>query len=77
MERRKGKQLLKILDNLNDNNIKFALSNVIQHDDKTNDILLEWSNKYNIHNLNSTYANANADKKIKVNKTKEVLITNY
>lgn len=73
----KEKELLTILDNLHNKNIKFALSNVIEHDNKRNDILFEWSKKYNIHNLNSTYANANADKKLKINKTREVLISNY
>lgn len=73
----KEKELLNILDTLHKRNIKFALSNVTYHDNKSNDILLEWSKKYNIHNLNKSYDNANADKRIKVNKTQEVLITNY
>lgn len=73
----KENELLIILDKLNKRNIKFALSNVIEHDNKRNNILFEWSQKYNIHKLNSTYANANADKKMKINKTQEVLITNY
>ena len=70
-------ELLNLLDVLNNNNIKFALSNVLEHNGKTNNILLEWSGKYNVHYLNHTYSNANAVKKIKDGKSKEVLITNY
>lgn len=74
----KERKLLTILDNLNKKNIKFALSNVLEHDGKINEILLEWSNKYHVNYLNHTYSNANADKKKKKkNSSKEVLITNY
>ena len=72
------RQLLDILDNLHINNIKFALSNVLEMNGKSNDILKEWSKKYTIHQLNSNYANANYHKKNKnKNDTVEVLITNY
>ena len=73
----KEEKLLNILDNLNENNIKFALSNVIEHDGKENNILKEWSRKYIVHNLNNTYTNSNASKKIKNGISDEVLITNY
>lgn len=74
----KEKKLLNILDDLNKQNIRFALSNVLEHDGKVNEILLNWSNKYNVNYLNHTYFNANADKKKKnKNSSKEVLITNY
>ena len=73
----KERQLLALLDNLNDNGIKFALSNVLFSKGKTNDILYGWSNKYNIHHLNNTYANCNYHTKDKETKADEVLITNY
>ena len=70
--------LLNMLDKLNQRNIKFALSNVFEHKGKSNDILKEWSKKYNIHILNSNYANCNYQTKDKSkNSTVEVLITNY
>lgn len=72
--------LLNLLDELNDKNIKFALSNVLYHKGKVNEILLEWVNKrkYNIHYLsmnysNSSYHSANTNDTSSV----EVLITNY
>ena len=74
----KEKQLLKLLDSLNDNNIKFALSNVLENKGKRNDILIEWCKKYNVHYLNNNYSNCNYHTKDKSkNSTVEVLITNY
>lgn len=72
------KELLSLLDNLHSNNIKFALSNVLENKGKSNDILKEWAKKYNIHYLNNTYGNCNYHAKDKSkNSTIEVLITNY
>lgn len=72
------KDLLNLLDNLNDRGIKFALSNVLENKGKSNDILKEWSKKYNTYHLNNTYGNCNYHAKDKsTNTTDEVLITNY
>ncbi len=68
-------RLLEQLDKLNAKNIKFALSNVITHKGKQNDILIEWSKKYNQIEIVSNYISFN-DNTIKTN-TREVLITNY
>lgn len=74
----KERQLLKLLDSLNDNNIKFALSNVLENKGKRNDILIEWCKKYNVHYLNNNYSNCNYHTKDKSkDSTVEVLITNY
>lgn len=74
----KEKQLLDLLDELNNNGIKFALSNVLENKGKSNDILKEWSKKYNIHRLNKSYGNCSYSAKDKsMNSTVEVLITNY
>ena len=74
----KEKQLLKLLDSLNDNNIKFALSNVLENKGKRNEILIEWCKKYNVHYLNNSYSNCNYHAKDKSkNSTVEILITNY
>ena len=74
------KQLLNLLDDLNKNNIKFALSNVTVHDGKINDLLLDWieKNNYTVININSDYTNANYHKKNrKNNKNQEVLVVNF
>lgn len=72
------KELLNLLDKLNEKNIKFALSNVITHKDLNNNILIEWSKKYNIHYLDYNYNNCSYNLvRKKTNSTVEVLITNY
>jgi len=73
-------KLLDILDNLNKRKIKFALSNVLAHKDKTNNLLKNWVkiNNYIVHHIAKDYANSNyhtSDRNKKT--TQEVLITNY
>ena len=70
-------KLLSLLDTLNENNIRFGLTNLIESKGNANEILLEWSKKYKIHKLNSTYKNCNYNRKNKDKKDCEVLITNY
>ncbi len=73
--------LLEILDSLDRRQIKFALSNVLEHKGKTNEILKQWLEKnpgYRVNFINHNYSNsnyqtANRDK----NSSSEVLITNY
>lgn len=69
------KELYLLLDNLNDRNIRFAMSNVLTHKGKKNTLLIDWSKKYTIHHLNYNYKNSshNTSKK----ESDEVLITNY
>lgn len=69
------KRLLNFLDTCNEKNIKFALSNVIFMGEKVNNILLEWSKNYTVHNLNHSYKNSNYQKK--ETNSQEVLIVNY
>lgn len=68
-------KLLQVLDGLNSNGIRFALSNVLVHKGKKNELLIEWAKKYNVHYLNYNYSNAshNSSK----GESEEVLITNY
>jgi len=73
-------KLLKILDNLDNKNIKFALSNVLEHKNRENTILKEWIEQkgYYINYLNKNYANSNYQTKNRDKKaSKEVVITNY
>jgi DNA adenine methylase Dam len=75
------KDLLKFLDKLHSNNIKFALSNVLRSKGKENSILINWTNKnsskYRVINLNFDYNNSNYQVKDKNSVTEEVLIINY
>lgn len=70
------KDLLKLLDTLNKKKYKFALSNVIESNGKTNDLLINWSKKYNTNYLDRKYLNSNYRKK-NITIAREVLITNY
>jgi len=70
-------KLFNILDKLNNANIKFALSNVFENKGLINNILIEWSKKYNVYHLGRSYNNSNYQRKNKGNNTDEVLITNY
>ena len=71
--------LLKLLDSLNERNIKFALSNVLTHEGKENTLLERWleQNDYNVHHLFMDYHYSNYQKKSKKADSEEVLITNF
>lgn len=70
--------LYELCDKLNAKGVKFALSNVTYHKGKQNNILIEWSTKYNVHKLNFNYSNSNYQTKDRDNNSsEEVLITNY
>lgn len=64
---------------LHKNNIKFALSNVVEHKGEVNHILTSWVKKegFTMHYLNYNYKNSNYQSTAKNGVTKEVLITNY
>lgn len=68
--------LLNKLDEINAAGNKFALSNVLSMKGKTNDMLLAWSEKYNVNHLSMSYGNSNYQTK-ENGMTDEVLITNY
>lgn len=73
-------KLLQILSNLDRKNIKFALSNVIEHKGKTNYLLVDWINEngFVINYIKKNYANSNYQTKNREkNGSIEVLITNY
>ena len=71
------KQLLELLDYLNNNSILFALSNVFYHKGESNKLLIEWSKKYNIQYIDKNYANCSYHLKDRNTKTVEVLVTNF
>ena len=73
----KDLELLKYLDKANEKGIKFALSNVIEHNGIVNNVLLEWSKKYKVFEIDSDYSNCSYHKKNKTLRTREVLIVNY
>lgn len=68
------KELLQLLDQLNEQNIRFAISNVTHYKGRQNDIFIGWAQKYHIHSIKSNYISYH-DNSIK--QFNEVLITNY
>lgn len=69
--------LISLLENLTQRNIKWALSNVLIHKGKSNDILSEFisSNpELNVHYLNCTYKNCSHNT---TGESVEILLTNY
>lgn len=73
------RDLLRLLDSLNERGIRFALSNVLEHEGKCNDLLLDWLNMrtYNVNDIFMDYHYSNYQKKVRVADSREVLITNY
>ncbi len=74
------RQLLAMLDFLNSQNVKFALSNVLTHKGKTNTLLIDWvsRNGYRVEHLAKSYANSSyhtIDRRF--SSSDEVLILNY
>lgn len=70
-------ELYDFLDNLNSDGIKFGLSNVTHHAGKQNDILIEWMQKYNVHNIDKKYLLGQHTDSYEQNKTQEVYVCNY
>lgn len=67
-------RLLNLLDSLNQQRIKFAISNVTHYKGKTNDLFITWANRYEIHPIRSNYINYHDNTTKSFN---EVLVTNY
>ncbi len=71
--------LLKYIKKVHENNVKFLLSNVIEHKGQRNRLLVDWclENQFNIFYVNKNYDNSNYQSRSKEYTTVEVLITNY
>ena len=73
------KDLYSLLTRLNKRGVRFALSNVLEHKGKANEIMKNWvkKNNFKINKLNYNYKNSNYHSTAKNNITTEVLVTNY
>ncbi len=73
--------LLALLENLHERNIKFALSNVLLHKGKQNELLQNWIDTHSylkVNYLRADYSNSNYQTLVREkNASVEVLITNY
>lgn len=68
-------RLYEVLEHLDKNGVKWALSNVTEHKGKKNQLLLDFSQHYNLHHLNYSYANSSHN--TNRSSSKEILLTNY
>ena len=69
--------LYAFLDKANEQGLKWAVSNIVAHKGKENVTLIEWSEKYNVHDIFSDYSKAVYNKTKTTEPTIEVLVTNY
>ena|SRR5690554_6031888 len=68
------KRLLDLMESLNQQKVKFAISNVTHYKGKVNKLFLEWSKKYNTFNIKSNYISYHDNTK---KEFREVLVTNF
>lgn len=68
------KELLDLLDYINNQGIRFAISNIIFHKNNSNSMFKNWMKKYNVYKIKSNYISYH-DNSIK--EIAEVLVTNY
>ena len=68
------RDLLSLLNELNDRGVRFAISNVTHYKGRVNSIFSEWMQRYSVYPIKSNYISFN-DNTIK--KFSEVLVTNY
>lgn len=70
------KDLLDLLDYLNEQGLRFLLSNVTESNGKSNHLLTEWAKKYNLKHIKRQYLNSSYQKK-NLSNADEVVIFNY
>lgn len=70
-------KMMSWLDMLNENGVKFVMSNVTHHRGKVNQKLLDWSSKYNVHCSDHKYISNAYRANDMDQKTVEVMICNF
>lgn len=71
------KSLYDLLDTLNNQNIKWGLSNVLYHHGNRNEILFEWSKKYLTFYPDIQYNHSSYQQKTRQLDSLEVYVTNF
>lgn len=71
--------LLQFMDGLNARNIRFALSNILEHKGRKNQQLIDWIGRRNLSvvRINMDYSNSNYQVEGKDTGTVEILVKNY
>lgn len=68
------RELVDLLDELNSKGVKFALSNVLVHKGKTNEILNSWVKKYTVYHIKANYISYHDNSQ---KNSDEIVVTNY
>ena len=71
------KEEIELLDFCSKTRAKFGISNVFEHKGRSNDLLKEFANDYNVYFLNKSFGGWKGLRKSNNNKTVEVYICNY
>ena len=76
---RDEQDLLGFMDRLNEQGIRFVLSNMLEHKGRRNHLLIDWINRRNMQvvDINMDYSNSNYQVEGKDSGTVEVLVKNY
>ncbi len=78
---RHERELLHFIDRLDQNGIRFALSNVLRSKGRENAVLIDWldrnAGRCQVKHLNYHYSNSNYQTKDRTKNSEEVLIVNY
>ena len=69
--------LFDLLDRLDAQGVRFALSNVSEHHGRRNEELIAWKRRYHTHRIQGNYNNSNYQSTGRENRTREILVTNY
>jgi DNA adenine methylase len=68
------KELLSLIDQLDNKGVKFAISNIISYKGRENKIFKEWMRRYKVFKIQSNYISYHDNTKKEI---AEVLVTNY
>lgn len=79
MDEKDEQDLLDFMDELNHRGVRFVLSNVLEHKNKKNRLLINWiaNRNYQVQGVNMDYSNSNYQVEGKTSDTVEVLVKNY
>lgn len=69
------RELYTLLDELDNQGVRFGLSNMLEHKGRQNELLETWSRRYKVHEIRSNYISFN-DNSIKSG-SREIYVTNH
>ncbi|WP_346927662.1 DNA adenine methylase [uncultured Arthrobacter sp.] len=71
------KDEMRLLEYLDELDLPWALSNVMEHQGQSNSLLKKFGEKYAVQHLDMDYSNASYQKKDRTSRSDEVIVTNF